>query len=275
VNPVETTHDLPPPRARRRRSHWEIQRAVIFSLLMRELKTRFGGRWLGFLWVLSEPVLHVTFLMVAFAYVRARVMPGVDYVIFLITGLVPFMQFKAILMRMMDALDVNRGLLSYRQVKPIDAMISRVALEIAIYAAVYLLGLGLLAWMGYDALPVRPLELMGITFALLMCAFGLGLCLAVLTDDSSRSRKLIRLLFFPLYMISCVVIPVHALPDAVLPWLLWNPLLHALEISRGMFMKGYEVIPQASGLYVVVFGLLAMVSGMGLYRVSRNDLVAH
>ncbi len=272
---METPHGLPAPRERRHRSAWEIQRAVIFSLLMRELKTRFGGRWLGFIWVLSEPVLHVAFLMIAFAYVRERVLPGVDYVIFLITGLVPFMQFKAILMRMMDALDVNRGLLSYRQVKPIDAMLSRVTLEIAIYATVYLLGLGLLAWMGYDALPVRPLELMATTLALLMSAFGVGLCLAILTDDSSRSRKLIRLLFFPLYMISCVVIPVHALPEAVLPWLLWNPLLHALEISRGMFMKGYQVIPQASGLYVAVFGVASLAFGMSCYRVKRNDLVAH
>ena len=149
------------------------------------------------------------------------------------------------------------------------------ALEIAIYATVYVLGLGLLAWMGFDALPVRPLELMGITIALQMSAFGIGLCLAILTDDSSRSRKLIRLLFFPLYMISCVVIPVHALPDAVLPWLLWNPLLHALEISRGLFMQGYQIIPQASALYVVACGLVLMVLGMSCYRVSRNSLVAH
>jgi capsular polysaccharide transport system permease protein len=273
LNAVSTIQGL--PAARRRRNAWEIQRAVVFSLLMRELKTRFGGRWLGFIWVLSEPVLHVTLLMVAFAYVRERVLPGVDYVIFLITGLVPFMQFKAILMRMMDALDVNRGLLSYRQVKPIDAMVARVALEIAIYGTVYLMGLILLAWMGFDALPARPLELMGITIALQMGAFGIGLCLAVMTDDSSRSRKLIRLLFFPLYMVSCVVIPVHALPESVLPWLLWNPVMHALEISRAMFMKGYVVLPQASALFTVVFGVAMMAVGLSVYRVNRHELVAH
>ena len=46
------------PRAVRKRSPWEIQRAVIFALFIRELQTRMGGRWLGwcdrYLWAGSS-----------------------------------------------------------------------------------------------------------------------------------------------------------------------------------------------------------------------------
>jgi capsular polysaccharide transport system permease protein len=247
---------------------------VLFALLLRELKTRFGGRWLGAMWVVAEPLAHVLLLMLIFGAVRDRLLPGVDFVMFLVTGLLPFFMFRSLALRLMEAIDANRGLFGYRQVKPMDALISRAALETGLYSLVYLVVLALLAWLGFSVVPDRPLELMAISAALLTGGFGVGLTLAVLTDDVPQVRTLVRIAFFPLYLLSGVIFPVHTLPDELLQWLLWNPVLHALELSRGVYFSAYPPIPQASGAFVGAFGLLALGFGLSLYRVRRHRLLA-
>ena len=101
----------------RKRTAWDIQRAVFLALFVRELKTRFGGRWLGVFWVLLEPTAHLAMLLVIFAFIRHRLLPGLEFPVFLLTGLVPFFVFRNLTLRGMDSVDSNRGLFGYRQVK--------------------------------------------------------------------------------------------------------------------------------------------------------------
>jgi capsular polysaccharide transport system permease protein len=258
---------------RRQRSAWEIQRAVLFALLLRELKTRFGGRWLGAVWVLAEPLAHILLMMLILGYWRARLLPGVDYVMFLVTGLLPFFMFKSLALRLMEAVDANRGLFGYRQMKPMDTLVSRAVLETGLYSLVYLAVLVLMAWLGLRVVPAHPLELIAISTALLAGGFGVGLMLAVLTDDLPQARGLVRIVFFPLYLMSGVVFPLHTLPEDVLPWLLWNPVLHALEVSRGYYFNGYQPLAQASASVVGAFALLTLSLGLSLYRVRRQRLI--
>jgi len=263
------------PAALQARSPWQIQRAVLFALMLRELKGRFGGRWLGAFWTLSEPLLQMLGMMLLYGYLRQRHIAGVNYVMYLITGMLPFFMFRNVAMRLMDGIDANRALFGYRQVKPIDTLISRAMLEVGIYSVVYLIALGLLAGLGLDVLPDHPLELMAVSAALLACGFGLGLTLAVLTNELPEVRGLVRrLLFWPLYLLSGAIFPVHSFPQGVLDWLLLNPVLHALELSRGFYFDGYSQLPQVSLSYVTMFALLLVIVGLSLYRVRRERLVA-
>lgn len=256
------------------RSSWQIQRAVTFALFLRELKTRFGGQWLGVFWTLLEPLAHLAFLMLVFGYIRRRVLPGIEYPVFLITGLIPFLMFKSLVLRLMDSVDANRGLFGYRQVKPLDPLISRALLEISIYSMIYLIMLAVLGWLGFAVVPVRPLELIFISALLLVTGFGLGVLFAVATDELPRARSFIRIVFLPLYLMSGVIFPVSKLPAFVLPWLLWNPVLHAIELSRGYFFPQYHVLPQVSVRYVAICAIVALAVGLSLYRVRRHRLLA-
>ena len=46
------------------RTPFEIQKAVVFALFVRELKTRFGKYRLGYVWALLQPIAHVMVLSV-------------------------------------------------------------------------------------------------------------------------------------------------------------------------------------------------------------------
>ncbi|MFZ2652305.1 MAG: ABC transporter permease [Burkholderiaceae bacterium] len=256
-----------------RRSPWQVQRAVLYALVLRELKTRFGGRWFGALWVLAEPLVHVLLLLMLLGAARHRLLPGIDFVLFLVTGLLPFFMFRNLALRSMDAIDANRGLFGYRQVRPIDALLARAILEVALYSVVYLLVLALLGWGGYDVLPARPLEVAASSAALLLLGLGIGLTLAVATDALPQARGLVRIAFFPLYLLSGVIFPIQSLPGEVLSWLLWNPVLHALEVSRGFFFVGYRPVAEASGAYVAACAIVCTAFGLSLYRVRRQRLL--
>ncbi|WKB51092.1 ABC transporter permease [Eleftheria terrae] len=257
-----------------RRTPLQVQRAVLFALFVRESKGRFGGRWLGIFWVLAEPLAHLVFLMLVFGAVRRHMLPGIDFPVFLLVGIVPFFTFRNLALQLMSAVDANRGLFGYRQVKPLDTLVSRAMLEVAIYSVVSLSMLFVLGWFGFQWMPAEPLQLLAVLASVTLLGFGVGLLFAVATDELPNMRAFIRILFMPLYLLSAVMFPVSALPPELLSWVLWNPVLHAVELSRGYFLPQYHVMPQVSATYLAMCSLVAVCAGLALYRVRRHQLLA-
>jgi capsular polysaccharide transport system permease protein len=247
---------------------------VLFALLQRDLKARFGGRWMGAFWILLEPIAHVTVLMLIFAYFRERLVPGVPFVLFLITGLFPFFIFRGMSLRVMGTIDGSRGLFGYRQVKPIDALLVRGALDALLHSAVYIVFLAVLGWHGLQWFPDEPLQLLFASVVLVVLGFSLGLLFAVITDDLPQLRVFIRILYFPLYVISGVIFPIGSLPSTTLNWLLWNPILHLLELHRGYFFKHYSTIEEVSLSYPAGLAVILLSIALGVYRLRRHRLLA-
>ena len=55
-----------------KRSSWQIQKAVILAMMLRELKTRFGGRFVGLFWVLFEPMANIAMMLALKVVLRER-----------------------------------------------------------------------------------------------------------------------------------------------------------------------------------------------------------
>jgi capsular polysaccharide transport system permease protein len=265
---------LPAPAGRHRRSAWEIQRGVLFALLLREMKTRVGGQWVGAVWTLIEPLMHVAMMMVIFTSIRgANPMFGPDFPVFLATGLIPFFLFQNLGARLMDGIDANRGLYAYRQVKPLDTLMSRALVEGIMNALVYLVTLGVLGFLGHQVLPRDPLEALGVHLVLFILGFGFGTFSAAMSHERPRLRSFIRMTMLPLYFASGVLFPVHYAPQELQHWLLLNPLLHLIELSRQAFMPGYELLQGVNMRYPLLFTLALGALAMLTYQANRLRLV--
>jgi hypothetical protein len=72
---------------------------------------------------------HVIVLSLIFSYARDRALFGIDFPVFIVTGIVPFLMFKNIALRVMDGVEANRALFAYRQIKPMDTFIARTLLD--------------------------------------------------------------------------------------------------------------------------------------------------
>jgi capsular polysaccharide transport system permease protein len=141
------------------RSRLQIQRDVIYALLLRELTSRFGKSRGGFLWVLVEPIAHLLVPILIFGFLRQRLMPGVEYPVFLVYGFLPFLLFKAICLQIVDGANTGGGVLSYRQVLLMDVFIAKAMSHAVIQAVVFVIVLTGLGMLGFSVLPERPVEL--------------------------------------------------------------------------------------------------------------------
>ena len=237
------------PSTPRRRDPVKIQRAVLFALVVRDLRSRVEGRWLSLTWMVFEPLAHIALLVTLIGARRGLLTSSVEFPVFLITGLLPFFLFRNLARKLPSAIGASRGLFAYRQVLPIDALAARAIVEVGLYSAVYLIALFLLGWMGYHAVPQAPLQLIVVSVVLLALGTGLGVLFAVLVHQRPRVNTVIGFVFLPLYLASGVIFPLHNLPPAVRDWLLYNPVLHLIELSRTYFVLNYVPLPGVSLTY--------------------------
>lgn len=262
------------PSLPRNRSPARIQRSVVLALVIRELRARVEGRWLSLLWMVFEPLAHVLVILALFGFRRHVSSANIEFPVFLVTGMLPFFMFRNLARRLPNAIVGNRGLYAYRQVKPIDALVARALVEIGLYSTVYLLALMLLGWLGYHWLPVAPLQLMAVSVVLLALGLSLGLLFAVISHGRPKVQTVIGLLFMPLYLISGVIFPLHTMPLEVREWLLWNPVLHLIELCRLYFIPDFRPLTGVSWTYPTGFAITAAALALSLYRLNRHDLVA-
>lgn len=256
------------------RSSLQIQKSVIFALVLREARARVGDRRFGAAWALFEPICHLLILSVLFSFIRGKTVSGIDYPIFVLVGLAPFLLFRNTALRLMDSPRENRSLFAYKQIKPLDTFIARVLVEACISATVYTILILGFAWFGFDVTVTNPIE-WAFTIALgLVFSFALGTLLALIAHALPGSKTIIRMVFFPLYFISGVLIPAAYLPQAFLPLLLLNPFLHLLELIRAEIFPHYTPVDGVSLVYVIAVTVVLLFVSLGTYRVRRLHLIS-
>jgi capsular polysaccharide transport system permease protein len=244
----------------------QIQRDVLYALLLRELSSRFGKSRGGYLWILVEPIAHLMLPILIFGFLRNISMPGVELPVFLVYGFLPFLLFKAICLQIVDGVNSAQGLLSYRQVMLMDVFVSKAMAHMVIQAVVFVTVLTGLGMLGFDVLPGRPVELAGILALTAVLAFGLGVVFAAISSLVPDARSVIKIMFMPLYFASGILFPVTRFPDEWVRWLSVNPVLHLVELSRTMAVDGFQPMKYTSLAYPVALALSATLSGLMLYR---------
>ncbi|MBC2689513.1 ABC transporter permease [Pseudomonas sp. MBT-1] len=256
------------------RSSFQIQKSVIFALVLREARARFGERRMGAVWTLIEPICHLLIFTLLFSLIRGRTVAGVDYPVFVLVGMAPFLLYRNIALRLMDSLRENRSLFAYKQIKPLDTYVARALVEACISATVYAILLFGFAWFGFDMTVSDPIQ-WAATLGLGLCfAFGLGMLLALITHAMPSLKLVVRMAFFPLYFISGVLMPAAYLPQAMMPLLLLNPFLHLVELIRAEVLPHYTPVDGVSEAYVITFTVVLLFIALGSYRARRLHLIS-
>lgn len=244
---------------------------VVYAILLRETKTRFGAHKLGYLWSILQPLLWIGMFTVFYYGFGRLAPPGMSVVGFLATGIVPYMLFRETTGRCMSAIEANKGLLFYPQVRPLDLVMARVLLEAATQFVV------LMVLMGGIALvegPFRIESALNVVIGLAL-ASGLGASLGLiccgLSVYSRTIEQLYSALLRPLFWFSAVFHPVESLPRHFRDILLLNPVVHPIELVRGGWFPGYDA-RHADPAYAVTWILLMSFLGLSLERLARRKL---
>lgn len=248
-----------------------IQLQVVHAILLRETKTRFGNNQLGYVWALIEPILWIA-TFAAMYHVLGRTGPGgMGIVPFLVTGIVPFLMFRGTAKQCMSAISGNKGLLFYPQVQPLDLVLARVLLEWVTYFLVFTVLMTVPALVDGELVVDNLLRvLMGLALASGL-GTGLGLVFCGLSVFSPTAERLHGPMIRPLFWTSGIFFMVEALPTAARDLLLYNPVLHAVELVRDGWFPGHHA-PHVNAWYPAAWVLVLLFFGLSLERVARRRL---
>lgn len=238
---------------------------VVHALILREAITRYGRRSAGYIWALFVPVLQAAVLIALFSAIGRGAAAGDSLVVFFITGIIPVFAWRNAAVRGATALQANRWLMTYPQVRPFEIVLARTILEMSTSAVVVLVIVVAMAVFGgltLDHWIDRPLSL--------ACAIGVFVLLchgtAVLSAQIGRIFDLWkdimaatgRVFFFA----SGVWYTFASLPPGPRQIVAYNPLAHLIEWIRDAVISSYSSdlynpwYPLAVAIVLLTIGLL-------------------
>jgi ABC-2 type transport system permease protein len=216
-----------------------LRRSVLALLVRRDLKVRYAQSILGYLWSVLEPLLLSLVFWFVFTQIFVRSVGESPYILFLLTGLLPFMWFQQVVEGSTHAIKGERLIRSTALPREIWVLRLVLAKACEFVFALPVLAIFALAYrkpVTWDILLTVP--------AMVIQAFlltGLGLAIApvvVLVRDVDRVvRILLRFLFYATPVI-------YGLPDVVdnqqIPALLQalyalNPMTGIISLYRSGF----------------------------------------
>ncbi len=257
------------------RSSWQVTKSVWHALFMREVLGRlFAERSAGF-WLFAEPVLFVA-VMVSIRTVVQMMdrVGGVEMVPWMMIGLVAFFMFRDGMKGALRTINSNQALFSYRQVKPVDTVLVRNFVEgfvRTIVLLILLLGLGLL---GFDVVPHNFLNALSAWGTVWLLGLSSGLVVSVIGTMVPEVGRIINIISLPLLIISGVMIPIQYLPHNIQELLVYNPIVHGIELVRLGFFQGYWTFPGVSVLYLYQWILAMAMLGLMMHIRFQSRLKA-
>lgn len=247
---------------------------VLFALLLREFQTRFGNRRMGAFWMIFEPMIHVFVMLFIFTVIRARSVQGMDYPVFLLSGLIPFFMMRNIAKKLMDSVNANKALFVYPNIKILDTYIARMLVEIIIYGIIYIIFLFCLGyWFGFDVSIARPIGFLWALFEGILFSFGLGVLLSILIQAVPSIKSFVGIMFMVFYLISGILFPLWIIPEKYLHWVLWNPYAHIISNIRDSAFLYYPDINGVSSTYPTIATIVILFSALGLYKFRKERLL--
>lgn len=245
---------------------------VLHALMLRDMRTRFGGSHWGYAITVLWPVVHV-FVLVTIMTFRGLPAPlGHSTILFIATGAVPFFQFQYLSRFVMQSLIANRPLTYYPQVKLFDVLISRILVEICGGFLGLMVVLVILSCLGIDVMPPDYFEaVLAYTAALL---FGIGFGAVNVAVVSFFPGWVMGYMLFSIvmYMVSGVFFMPSMLPSEIYTILKYVPTVQIIEWMRSAYYP--EANLEVDKFYTVMFALSMLATGLGFQRfwIARSSI---
>ena len=245
------------------------QLAVVFAIVFKDFRLRLGKSRLGLVWVLLEPMAHMFMLSALWYIVGREKIAGVHVMLFMTTGIIPYIMFRMFLSGIPSAFRMNAALFDYPQVKPIDALLGRFIFEMSLILVAAALLYFLLGWTADITPPVPyPLECLGLYFMMMAMGLGLSLMIGTYAEFYESVQTAINVVTRPLIFISAVFYSFSDLPKAGREILAWNPLLQFIEHFR-VYGLGLTPAPEISFFYISMFSVVSLGLGIITYYGNR------
>lgn len=246
----------------------------MIALLLKDMRSRFGTSYISYLITIAWPLSHAAVISIGYT-LRTQIAPvGDSPLMFVTTGVVPYVLCLYPARLMGRALLGNRQLLNIPVVKPIHIILARCILEVLNALVVLMIILFTLHLLEMDIVPSDVVEAEQAIFATIFLGIALGVLNVVLVAIIGQ----FFLIFFQvsmvgMYITSGVFLPVHLMPEKMQKYVVYNPLFNLVEWLRSAYYLGY----MSESYYkenVIGVALIALTLGLLGERFLRGRLYA-
>lgn len=247
----------------------DTQGRVIIALALREIHTLYGGKSLGYLWAIFQTAFGVAVFWIIRAFTHAAAPHGMTMLSYLVAGFGIWNIVSRILLKCMAAVDGNRALLTFPQVTPLDIMLARAL----VLSATQIVSMGVLLSCGIPfGYPITISNLGQLIIVIFLATFlglGLGIILGSLAIYLPVLQQLVPVIMRILFFTSGVFFSVSMLSHRVGDFLMLNPIMQLIELSRMALSNGYTSL-YADFWYVVQTTIVILSLGLLLERYARR-----
>lgn len=251
---------------------WLTQILVLRTLMGRQIRSRMSGYHLGLIWIIVEPLTSVLIIGIVIGSLAQRTVPEIPYPFFLLNGMMLLQLFNSCMNAGMNA-SSGKGMLVYQSVKPLDPYMARFLFQFLSSMVSYIIFCLVAIGIGVD-FSFGQLHIVLICFLVTWCmGSGLGLILAVSVAHVPELEKMVTFLQRPLLFVSAVLLPSSAMSSNTRSILMWNPLVHTIELARNALFPYYNPM-EANLLYPTMIALGVVSMGLVMFRNNRLFLLS-
>ncbi|ARQ02315.1 ABC transporter permease [Pseudorhodoplanes sinuspersici] len=249
-----------------------VQARVIGALMLRDMRTRFGRTFFGYVIQVLWPLTHLLVVMSIYLVIR-RLMPfGTSPAVFLGTGILPYILCLYPARMISMSLVQNQPLLYFPIVKSVDVVLARGFLETITSFWVIAIFCFILYVFGVEVMPIYPEQALLAIFATIYLGFSIGFLGAVLCKIIKFWIVVVFIMLILMYVTSGAFVYVAALPPRIQYYMSWNPLFHSVEWLRSAYYDGYgnDILDRG---YLVGFASVNLFAGLVAEKVIRRILL--
>ena len=242
-------------------------REMIFSLVRRDLKGRYKGSALGFLWTFINPLLQLIVYTMVFSIIMRN---GIeDYYLFLFVALIPWIFFSTSLSGGASCVwgqkEMVKKIYFPREVLPISFVTSQfvnmLLSFLVVFAALIICGKGLN--------PVALLTLPIIMIVEYMLSLGVALIASAVTVYLRDVEYILGIITMAWQFLTPVMYSIDMVPEELMPIFNLNPMTPIIVAYRDVLYYG-RVPKLQTLLHASLLGILLMVIGMISFSILKR-----
>lgn len=242
-------------------AHQELIRYLVGA----ELKVRYRGSVLGFLWTLLNPILLMIVLWAVFSQLRRFRME--NYALYLLAGLMVWTFFQQSVNQGMQSLVKNKGLFSKiylpKLVFPVTTVTSNLV-NFAFFLTAYLLIAAFTSVGWHTTVPL----IFGVAAMLYLLSAGAALLLSTLNVFYRDFGHMIGPLLRAMFYVTPIIYPPEMLGETGMLLLRFNPVFYPTVAAKSLLYHGQ--MPTAE-IWLGGFGWAVVSLLFGLWVFIRNE----
>lgn len=238
-------------------------RQMVFGLVKKDLRGRYKGSALGFLWTFINPLMQMAVYTLVFSVILKSDIE--KYYLFLFVALVPWMFFSASLTGGADSVlaskDMVKKIYFPREVLPISYVTGAFVNMLLSFVVIF----GVILFTGHGLNPLAILALPLIMLVEYMMALGIALLSSALTVYFRDLSYILGIISMVWQFLTPIMYSGEMVPESLRPLWNLNPMTPVIEAYRAILYE--KQIPEfATLIQAAALGVLVCVIGYISFR---------